>query len=298
METTNDNHKQDTTFNEGMRLAAYAESAKRHMHLQDRDEAELFYGIVRDEKRKIESEQRQEVQRVVEEYGDVPLAAATGLSLPEILIVEASSLSRALQKRFGGHPTAWVVNFDDRSFLRLLNLQKDALFSISGKSTASRERSHRLAYRRSVELPFAFEELSKDYVFEISPTLEPEDELRLFGESYHHPKPRETNQDAKAIQQKNWKQLIAAYWGVNNKNTLGSRAMFAKALKNLTFFPGGNPRMLRPWPRLMLLSFVAEVIQSVKSSSRPKLFAKEFGLLALVNHPQVFGEMKQELAGL
>lgn len=219
-------------------------------------------------------------------YGQ-SLAAAPNGQFPLVWVAPALGLGEA----FGPEVSAWVMGYEERTFLRLVNVPADGPRGLP----ALRLESGRVVqpeFRVRPELPFALDELAEDCVFELLPCLEGECEISVAGASWVLPTVGYSARTERPGLRESWAELMTAYAQSNATNPAARRAQLSGALDRLLFVGGdrsGEPRCLRPWALLTLQALSAEILRAVPRRAR------EYGLAALGDHPQCFASLGRRL---
>lgn len=295
----------DNKIHNSVRVAEYGRIAEARNHEENQGIACVLLNIYEQVRKDISEKTTKENKELIDNFGGYAQAADTGLDLKPILIFDASELAEAIQNQYGGSPSVWILKYGDRIFLRLMNVSEEVLFAVKSITSGN----CKFIFKRQSDLPFSLDELKKDYVFEVEYTTKNEDFVELFGNKFKYPHASDVlDRDTQKNLQNDWYKIVSAYMNAAEKNTPKARAVFAESVVNLFFFPKEcedskqriNHRILRPLPLMILLAHVAEVLSAVKESSKPKKYAKEFGLDKLSEHPQVqiFDELKRKLQEL
>lgn len=208
-----------------------------------------------------------------ETHGPVPLSASAGARFPLLWILPALEVGRAL----GEDVTAWLIAWEDRTFLRLVNLPEGGPAHLRDLPFGEAGAVHG-EIRVRPELPFALDELAEDCVYELSSRPESAGAPSALGSARTQPGQRES-----------WEELLSAYADASPANPRARKEQLAGALERLLFTPSGEPRPLRPWALLSLQGLAAEIHRASPRGAR------EFGLARLRAHPQCFLSLARRL---
>lgn len=263
-------------------VAALGE-AERAALTRDEAEARAVVGMLLEAARRAQNTHEEWARA----HGEIPLAAAPTRRFPLVWVAPAL----ALGKVFGSDVTAWVIGFEARFFLRLVNVPPrgpDEMppLELDGGRAVQPE------FRVRPELPFALDELAEDCVYELLPQPEEGAILRVRGgPTWTLPTAGYAAETERPGLRESWGELMSAYALGNAANPTARRAALRGALDRLLFVRTDRtqPRCLRPWALLTLQALSAEVLRAAPRRAR------EFGLGALAEHPQCFESLVRRL---
>ncbi|MEO1232502.1 MAG: hypothetical protein AAFZ18_26760 [Myxococcota bacterium] len=251
-----------------------ADLVQRMMHAEDealRADFDAAHGAARLLRRAADRTQAA-AHRRIQAHGPVPLAAAASPRFPLLWILPALDVGRA----FGDDVTAWLIAWEDRTFLRLVNLPEGGPARLRDLPFGDGPVHGEIRVRP--ELPFALDELAEDCVYELSGRPVTAQALASPNAAPARPGQRES-----------WEELLSAYADADSAQPRARKEQLAGALERLLFTPSGEPRPLRPWALLSLQGLAAEI---QRASPRG---ARDFGLARLRAHPQCFASLARRL---